>query len=167
MRPVTLSRLIVAVATASLIAGCGFQLRGGGGLPNVESVRVNTVSDNMRDELTVFLEDGATRITTADEDPNAALLNVASEAFERRVLSVDPNSGKAREYELAYTVDFMLSDAEGKALVDKQTVRLVRDFVFDEDAVIGKSREESVLREEMRRDAMQQVIRRLRVALSE
>ena len=51
-------------------------------------------------------------------------------------------------------------------LVNRQTVSLVRDYVFDTDQVIGKSREQNVLRKEMRRDAAQRILTRLSAALS-
>jgi len=51
-------------------------------------------------------------------------------------------------------------------VLGSQSVSLLRDYVFDPDAVIGKSREEGVLREEMRRDAAQQILRRIRAAIS-
>jgi LPS-assembly lipoprotein len=156
--------LIVGIA-ASVLSGCGFQLRGGADLPNVDSIRVNAANASMRDELAVFLQDGGARVVRDADSLVDAVLTVSGEAFDRRVLSVDPSTGKAREYELAYTVNFAMVDGKGKPMVDQQSIRLIRDFVFDEDAVIGKSREENVLRDEMRRDAMQQIIRRLRASL--
>ena len=56
-------------------------------------------------------------------------------------------------------------DAKGKALVKPHNVRIVRDYLFDSDIVIGKSREEHLLREEMRRDGILQMLRRLRAGL--
>jgi outer membrane lipopolysaccharide assembly protein LptE/RlpB len=43
-------------------------------------------------------------------------------------------------------------------------VSLVRDFTYDPEAIIGTSREEAVLYVEMRRDAAQQILYRLRAA---
>jgi LPS-assembly lipoprotein len=157
--------LVLSVSMA--IAGCGFQLRGSVDLPGLDTVRVTGAGASMREELAVFLREGGVKVTeevTSDADAELALTD---EQMKRRVLSVDPSTGKAREYELAYSVDFQMVNAEGTALVRRQTVRLVRDFVFDVDAVIGKSREEGVLRAEMRRDAVQQIIRRLRSSLAE
>ena len=148
------------------LAGCGFQLRGSVELPGLDTVRITGAGATMREELAVFLRDGGVRVLEANGGDADAELSLTDEQLNRRVLSIDPRTGKAREFELAYAVDFQLVDAKGKSLVERQTVRLVRDFVFDVDAVIGKSREESVLRTEMRRDAVQQIIRRLRSSLA-
>ena len=159
-------RLLVLVCIFGSLVGCGFALRGAVEVPGLETVRVTGASDTMREELSVFLLEGGVRVVEALAEEADAELSLTDEQMKRRVLSIDPGTGKPREYELAYSVNFQLVDAKGTALVRRQTVRLVRDFVFDVDAVIGKSREEGVLRTEMRRDAVQQIIRRLRSSLA-
>ena len=160
-----LAQLITVALLLGLVSGCGFQLRGSADLKGLKSVRIDSGSELLREELTVFLEDGGVILVEDKKLPVDGVLRAYEEAYERRVLSVDSNTGKAREYELAYSVEFNLTDAKGKTLVPGQAVRLVRDFVFDEDAVIGKSREEDVLRRELRRDGAQQILRRLQAAL--
>ena len=93
------------------------------------------------------------------------MLQLSDERFSRRVLSVDSNTGKEREFELAYQVAFQVTGAGGEELVPKQTVSLVRDYVFDADAVLGKSREQSVLQAEMRRDAAARIGRSIAASL--
>ncbi|MEM7406191.1 MAG: LPS assembly lipoprotein LptE [Pseudomonadota bacterium] len=167
MRWSTLKTLVVVGLSASLLAGCGFQLRGGAKLEGVDAVRVEAANTTTRDILGVFLTDGGVQVVKDPKAPADAVLTVANERYDRRVLTIDPNTGKAREYELAYSAQFGLVDSEGKPMVRRQTLQLKRDFVFDADAVIGKSREEGVLREEMRRDGIQQIIRRLRALLKQ
>ena len=70
-----------------------------------------------------------------------------------------------REFELSYSVSFELRKTDGTVLVEHQTVSLVRDYLFDADQVIGKSREQNVLKKEMRRDAAQRILTRLSAAL--
>ncbi len=163
MRNMLLLGKIVVLGVTLALAGCGFALRGTVELPGLETVRVTGAGATMREELAVFLREGGVQVAEGTADAELALTD---EQMERRVLSIDPNTGKPREYELAYSVDFQLIDAKGAPLVRRQSVNLVRDFVFDVDAVIGKSREEGVLRKEMRRDAVQQIIRRLRSSLA-
>jgi LPS-assembly lipoprotein len=89
------------------------------------------------------------------------VITVDHEAFTRQVLSVDPTTGKAREFALTYTAQFSAQGGNGAFLVEPQLVQISRDFIFEETAVIGKSREEDLLRIEMQRDAAQQILRRL------
>ena len=151
------------VACALLLAGCGFQLRGGDVLPAGSSGLYVAAPALLQAEAEFFLAGSDTRLV-ADAASADVVLTIANERYDRRVLSVDPNTGKEREYELSYAVDVNAVRNGGEAVLPPQTVTLVRDFVFDRDALLGTSREETVLREEMRRDAMQQIMNRLRAA---
>lgn len=155
----------MAAALAALhLNGCGFQLRGDVALPeDIRTVHVSA-SDALRDELQIFLEGGGIELSKTKTGADASI-NVTSESFNRRVLSVDPNTGKEREFEIAYTVAFNVVRANGAPVISGQAINLLRDYVFDPDSVIGKSREEGVLYEEMRRDAAQQLLRRLQASL--
>jgi len=147
-----------------MVTSCGFRPRGAVELPaDVRQVFVQAPAA-ITDELEVFLDAGGARLIDNREEADAVIA-VQSEAYHRRVLSVDPNTGKEREFELVYTVSFAVRREDGSMLVAPQTVKLRRDYVFDAEAVIGKGREEGVLRDEMRRDAAQSIVRRMEAAL--
>ena len=159
------SLIMSLVLLAGPLGGCGFQLRGDAALPeDIRSVYVNAPAE-LRDEIQIFLEGGGVELVNSRADADASI-NVTRELFDRRVLSVDPSTGKEREFELAYTVDFNVVRGNGAAVMSGQSINLLRDYVFDPDSVIGKSREENVLIEEMRRDAAQQLLRRLQSSLN-
>ncbi len=157
--------LALALALTLLAAsGCGFKLRGALELPaGQDALYVSAPSDVYR-EIGNFLEGSQARVVGSPDAANI-ILNVTSATYDRRVLTVDPDPGKEREFELSLNLRFNALDGDGKSLVDAQSVTLLRDYVFDSDAVIGASREESVLRREMLRDAVQQVLLRLRSAI--
>lgn len=152
------------LAAVLLLGACGFRPRGVVELPPELREFYVEAPAAVADELEVFLDAGGARLT--DERARAdAVISVHSEAYHRRVLSVDPTTGKEREFELVYTVSFAVARDDGSMLLVPQTLKLRRDYVFDADAVIGKGREESVLRDEMRRDAAQSIVRRMEAAL--
>ena len=153
--------LTLAIMTAG---GCGYQLRGAVSLPpGLDAIRIAGPID-IRNALTQLLDSGGVHVQPAGGSAEA-LLQVSGERFNRRVLSVDPNTGKESEFELAYQVTFEVTGAEGEELMPEQTVSLIRDYVFDRDAVLGKSREQNVLRAEMLRDAAAQIVRRIAASL--
>tara|TARA_Y100001934_G_scaffold152831_1_gene183235 strand:- start:176 stop:691 length:516 start_codon:yes stop_codon:yes gene_type:complete len=154
-------RTLSVLALAFALTGCGYQLRGSGGLPEAFSqVFLKARTTPMYQAMAQLLESsGATLV--AQKDARVSIL-ITQEDFKERLLSVDPNTGRAREFEIAYIATFSVRDQAGKATRGKETVRIVRDYVFDVDAVIGKSRERGVLYNEMRRDAAQQIFQRLR-----
>ncbi len=156
-----LARLAIVLLCLATLSACGFSLRGHAPLPSgIDTVHLQTGSTALRNHLRLALEANGARIAPEKKGADATLV-IAAESFDRRVLAVDPGTGKSREFELVYNLNFRFSGRDGKALLASQALKLRRDFVFDDDAVIGKSREEGVLIEEMRRDAASQIMRRL------
>ncbi|NIR83674.1 MAG: hypothetical protein GWO05_10940 [Gammaproteobacteria bacterium] len=154
-------RVVLLGALVGLVAGCGYQLRGGFEIPeSLSPVEVRGGSDDLRQRLTLFLTGGGARIA-ADADKAESILAVQDERLDERVLSVDSETGKAREFEVTYRVSFEMMRPDGSVLLPRRELNLVRNYVFDPNAVIGKSRERGVLEEEMRRDAAEQIVRTL------
>lgn len=89
-----------------------------------------------------------------------AILTIHNEDFRRRVLSVD-SSGRASEYELRLRVAYSLGSADGSLPAKRDEVSLLRDYRFDPASVLSSGKEEEILREEMRRQAVRQILRRL------
>ena len=146
-----------------LLAACGFQLRGASVLPpDMGRLQVNA-SEALREEVAIFLEGSETTIV---EDGTKAdvVLTMTNARYDRRVLSVDPSTGKESEFELSYTVDVAAKGAAGNVILERRPVTLRRDYLFDPQTLIGSRTEESVIREEMQRDLVQQVLYQLRAA---
>ncbi|MBT8420384.1 MAG: lipoprotein B transmembrane [Gammaproteobacteria bacterium] len=150
--------LLSLIISFALLTGCGFHLRGNISLPDeISSLQVRGPMQ-LADELLILLE--SSEVVTTSDSPNAILM-IERETFDKQTLSVDSNTGKEREHALAYTVFYRVVAADGKELLPKQTVNLLRDYVFDEEAVLATSREQDVLHQEMRREAANQILRRL------
>ncbi|MEO5573022.1 MAG: LPS assembly lipoprotein LptE [Gammaproteobacteria bacterium] len=140
-----------------LLQGCGFQLRGA--TPEAKNIPLTYVQAANASLLQAQLS----RIDKVTENAEAAqvVLNIINESFDRRVLSVGSSSGKVREYELRYQVNFQVADKTGKELLPAQTINLTRDYLFNEMQVLGSDSEEVILRRDMVRDAAGQIMRRL------
>ena len=93
------------------------------------------------------------------------ILTMSNPRYDRRILSVDPQTGFEREIELSYTLDVVATGPQGRVMLKPQTLSVRRDYVFDAGALIGSTQEEALLRIEMRRDLVQQVLYRLRAAV--
>ncbi len=159
-------KALVLLVMGALLSGCGFHLRGAATLPpDARAIFIRSSSAALADEIELYLRDGGARLSRRAGDAQA-ILDVGQESFEQRTLSVDPKTGKEREFELTYSVEFGFKRADGTVLVKRQLVTLHRDFVFDPGQVIGKSREKSVLEAEMRRDAAQRILARLNAGLA-
>lgn len=156
------------LATCGLpLVSCGFHLRGSlvEGFPKEFAVLRIKLSDRLagrheplRQAVENALRDEAS--VTIVEQEKVPTLVLDPESVGSGAVSVN-RAGKINEYRINYTVTFRLLDGEDKELLGSQTIRLVRDYTYDPQGVIGKEREDLELREAMRRDAASQIVRRL------
>ncbi len=149
-----------------LLSGCGFQLRGASSVtlaPELQLLRVTMGGTGFPPLLVevrnALLALGHVRLT---EDVSAAVpvLQLHGENSQNQVLAID-SSGRISAYLLNYRVDFSLAGADGKPLLPRQPVKLQREFTFDRLNVIATEKQSEFLQNEMRRDAAQQILRRL------
>ncbi len=156
-------RITLIIVLAGLLSACGFQLRGGNVLPaDLSNLYVQAPAD-LADDVRVYLSGTDTQVLDRPKGADV-ILTLSNARYDRRVISVDPSTGKEREFELTYSLDYRASKTAGKTLLNTQRLTIRRDYVFDRDAIIGKSREAGVLRTEMRRDAVRQILLRLQSA---
>lgn len=147
-----------------LTTACGFHLRGSQPRAEVDAVsslyiRASRAGD-IAGEVTSRLKQAGITITSETGQAEYTL-TLANERFDRDVLSVSAQTGKAEEYRVILTVRMSVTHRDDGLLLDNDNVEVMRDYTFDEDAVLGKFSEEQVLREEMTRRAASQVVSRL------
>jgi LPS-assembly lipoprotein len=158
--------LLTLILLVSLTA-CGFHLRGSVQLPPElaeMALQDGSPATDILPELRRALKNENIRLS----ETAPLVLQLKSEQYGKRVLSVD-SSGRAQEYGLSYTVRFLLKresmQGENDAVwLTEQTVTESRDLRFDANAVLGTASEETLLKTEMRRDAVLQILRRLQKA---
>ncbi|HAO25608.1 MAG TPA: hypothetical protein DCQ49_11070 [Methylophaga sp.] len=156
-----LKKLVIAVL-CTMVAACGFQLRGAADLPeSIQTMHIQGIS--MREGLGLELKRTLRRngINVIDDySEGAAVLSFLKNRYERRVLSVGGNA-KVSEYELILEVTFQLTDKQQNKLIDNESLEARRDYQFDQEQVLGRDGEESLLREEMEKQISQAIVRRL------
>ncbi len=161
--------LLLAAAVLTALSGCGFKLRGSSSAANelagiriyVDAPRGQSVAAELREILEVSESVRARKAKSADYT-----IRLAGERITRDVLSVSPQTGKVEEFQLNYVVLLTVLRADGEKLVDNAYITLQRDFTFDQDAVMGNFSEEEILRDEMAREAAEQVLRRSSAVIS-
>lgn len=146
------------------LPACGYHLRGSVDVPEgISAVYVKAPDRSLqltwKEELSIV---GVPTTPTAEEAD--AILTIDKETFDRRVLSVDADTGKVTEYELAYAVRFSMSRPDASELLAPQTVTRIRSYIFNPDTVLGNESEQQLLHREMREDALRQILVRLSAA---
>jgi LPS-assembly lipoprotein len=150
-------------AAIIMLQACGFQLRGAqsGAAVRMANLDLRSVSAaELAREVRSQLQRAGVAFTADAE----YTLTIEHEAYERSVLSVSPRTGKAEEFQLTLTARMSLARADGTTLVNNELIAVSRDYLFDEDALLGKASEEDVLKSNLRRQAAASIIRRVYAA---
>ena len=92
-------------------------------------------------------------------DNSTAILSIRIDETDQRVLSVSGRNVPT-EYEVYYTVEYSLASGE-KVLLSPQDITLTRDYTYDTTKVLGKSREEAMLREAVAEDLVRIVLKQI------
>jgi LPS-assembly lipoprotein len=154
----SLPGLLMAFSLASIIAGCGFQLRGQAALPfsaaHVTASDTSNVATALRRTLSSQQKLAATR------EAAPVRIKLERETYSKDILALS-SGGKVREYRLEYRVQLSVFDAAGKTLVEPTEINLSNDFSYSDEQVLAKAAEEASLNRVMEQDALRQILRRL------
>ena len=151
---------MLALSTAFL-ASCGFQLRDSADLPS-EMANTHLVIENEYSELARRLEVLLTQSGVKLVGPGqaTAILEVPVNRVVTDVLTIGDNA-RVREYRVSHTVEFILRDPEGKELLSLQTLRQTRELSFDEQEILGASREQEYLQKDLANLMARLILQRL------
>jgi len=161
-----MKRVLLLTALVMLVTACGFHVRGASSIrlpPELGVMRV-TMSGKGYQPLLIevrasLLEQGKVKLVD-DVTESVPVLHLHAEINNSQVLAVD-SSGRVSAYLLDYRVDFSLDGADGKPLLKRQPVKIQREYVFNRLKVLATEKQSEYLRNEMRRDAARQILRRL------
>ena len=154
--------VLALAALLIVVAGCGWRLRGATAvelaLPPM-FVEITDATGALRREMERGLKTAGVAVV-AERELASLILLVGPENTRRRVLSVGA-AGKAREYELQYSLRFAVNRADGTQVLPGQTISLQRDYAFDEEQVLASDRAQQRLFDQMRVNAVHNVLQRL------
>ncbi len=147
-----------------LLSACGFQLRGTG-VDNISLEEIRLTSNQLNnptfDQLLSALQSEGVRVT----DVADYHLQLIEDRHEQVALSYTGRASAA-EVELRQHLTFRIMDTQGRVLIGPETLSTQRVYINDRDNIVGTGEEQELLRREMRRDMVRQVLFRLS-ALSE
>ena len=161
------ARALAAFALAALalglagltLSGCTFQPRAALDLPG--PVQVKGGPQKLRSALEARLAGSGAQLAKRDAD---VVINLRSEGFSERLLTVEPLRGHAREYQVAYHVRYTVRDRKRENVLDPGEVSLLREYRLHRGERLSRSRERRVVRDEMLREAAAAIVRQLHVS---
>ena len=95
------------------------------------------------------------------DDPNdaTATFTISFDRTGQRVLSVSARNVPT-EFEVFYTIEYAL-DSDTQFVLDSQVMTLTRDYTYDSTLVLGKAKEEALLREAIVEDLVRIVMKQI------
>lgn len=144
-----------------LLAGCGFQLQGAVTPPEAMEQTYIAAEDRYSlfyRELRAQLRAAGVNVVDTPADASATL-SIFIDDTDQRILSVSARNVPT-EYEVYYSVEYALDSGES-SLLAPQFITLTRDYTYDSTLVLGKSREEELLREAIVQDLVRIVLKQL------
>lgn len=163
MKRRTTTRFLIALLLTASVSGCGWQLRGAGMIP--EDLRVLHVESrdpngSLTRDLTRALESAGVEVPESAATSDLSLV-IIQERSLMRVAAVNENA-RISEQELIEEASFMIVSKAGEQLVTPTTVTTERVFEYNEDNVLATQDERDLIRAEMRRDLVNQMLNHLR-----
>lgn len=104
------------------------------------------------------LRDAGVTLVESEAEATAVFL-ISFEETDQRVLSVSARNVPT-EYEVFYTLEYGLF-AGANNLLEKQELTLTRDYTYDSTLVLGKAREEALLRDAIVQDLVRVIMKQL------
>ncbi|HZJ91639.1 MAG TPA: LPS assembly lipoprotein LptE [Thiopseudomonas sp.] len=153
-----LKRTITVLGLAFLMSACGFHLRGTGTM----KMALNELDFAARDSLSPLAKQVKESLANNKVDvlSNAAYtLYIGAEGNTQRTASFTAGTRSA-EYTMTSSVDYELRSGNLPALLQDR-LEVQRTYAYNQDNVTGSGQEAALLREEMRRELVTQLMMRL------
>lgn len=144
-----------------LLGGCGFYLQGEfTAPPEMERTYVSPKERNtlFHRELRRQLQAAGVHLVDSPEDATA-ILSITVDDTGQRVLSVSARNVPT-EYEVFYTIEYGIVSGR-ESLQPPQRITFTRDYTWDETLVLGKAREEELLRDSLVSDLVRTVLKQI------
>ncbi len=163
--PTRTIRLATVLLLGSLLAACGFQLRGVGDSATVipdswKKMHLETGNPNAELSRVVASRFAASGVEWTGRSGANYTLQLGPERFRQRNLSLN-SEARAAEFELTMSADFTVLGADRGEVMAVTTASVVKQMENDPRNVVGKSEEVRLLRNEMRAELAQQIMRRI------
>jgi outer membrane lipopolysaccharide assembly protein LptE/RlpB len=99
-------------------------------------------------------------------EPPTGVLRLVDERWVDGPLLID-DTARVREWATRYIVTFELNGADGETVMPSQAIELSREYAYDATAAFGAGEEQEVIREELQRDMVAAILRRVDAALGD
>ena len=158
-------RTLVVSTLLLVLSSCGFSLRGSDVL-STNFTELQFYSEQPNSDLARLLrrslgsaQVNVSLVNLGEEDSNVVLLGIANESLVSRPVTINPRA-RAAQIELRLSVDMALLLDE-QTLLEPETLFVERTYFQDVENISGNQEEAEIISAEMRRELINQMMRRL------
>lgn len=151
--------VILVVAMLLLLSSCGFHLRGSRPLPDtlqVVQIEAGDPHGYLARKVASRLHDSGSRVV----DKGPIIINIGKEDVTRRSTAYTPQA-RVAEFELIMQVNYWIDMRDPAIRIAERKIQVAKSYSYDPTNPSGKSEEENLLKQEMRRDIADQLMREL------
>tara|TARA_S200000501_G_C20761276_1_gene716238 strand:- start:182 stop:691 length:510 start_codon:yes stop_codon:yes gene_type:complete len=155
--------LIQILIVIFILSGCGFKIRGSSG---TNELKFNTIfvetgrGKSLNRELKrAIISYGSASLVNTDALAEI-IIRILSEKKEKKILTLN-SQGQVREYSLIYRLIFEIENRKKEKLLAPTELALQTFMSFSESQALAKEVEEKMIYNDLRRDAVSQIIRQL------
>ncbi len=152
----------IPLILALFLSSCGFHLRGLADAPEWLD-NVSIISRDGNKELVSILKSQLEGYKIkVNSDPAFAKywLIINKINFRQQIVSIGASTNP-RQYQLILTLEFMLQTSKGEIIKPPRFISVSRQLTVNSDRILGSSDEEAILINEMKKEAVLQIINRL------
>jgi len=158
------TKKIVLLFAVLLLTGCGYHLRGAYALPSeLKKVYLVGGTGQLHEQFKQMMKASSGQLLSSPEGAGI-VVKIANEDFRRRAISLS-SRGKSNEFELLYHLEYELANAKNTDLTERVPLEVKREYFNDQQDIIAKDNEETVIRKEMYEQAVRSILNRARVVL--
>lgn len=143
------------------VAGCGFSLQGETSTPAAMQRTYIEAPDRFSQFYRALRRElRAAGVEVLDSSADAtATLSILYDFTDQRVLSVSARNVPT-EFEVFYTVRYAITSG-GESLLEPQELTLTRDYTYDATLVLGKAKEQQLMRDAIVDDLVRIVLKQI------
>ena len=144
--------LLIPLLLALCLSACGFSVRGVSNFPSgMSAVYIDSANHQspFYGELTTRIRASDLELKSGSDDADT-VIRILDDQTGQRPLTVSARN-VPREYEIYYIVNYSVA-IDGEQVLEPQQLILTRNYTWDETLVLGKAREEEVLRRALATD---------------
>ena len=152
-------RLLLLLLSLTLVTGCGFKLRGNFAISEaLNQVAIEGGQRSLVEQLTDILQDSGSTVVASGE--SIPVIVITRSEYEQELHSTD-TEGLATGFDYVYYVDFKVHGSEGEILLEPASITQRRNLDYEAGNELEVEEEEEFLKEEMEKEIVLQIMRRL------